>query len=199
MKLRTKHPALYEAENETPGDVTGLFDTSKTSKEVLTNFSKYFDGAKLCLSPSKDCKMYAHNVLWASPLYDENSSAFADTSFTYYPAIILKDGSMILLIQHSSCSRTETANQYDSDGKVVVDKDGNPVTYTITSNFCAQVAFDTNGNSAPNQYGADVFSLRVREDGTFTGWGKSGWDSLKNILNGGNPIYTKYAEGQKKD
>ena len=190
---------LYEAENETPGDVTGLFDTSKTSKEVLTNFSKYFDGAKLCLSPSKDCKMYAHNVLWASPLYDENSSAFADTSFTYYPAIILKDGSMILLIQHSSCSRTETANQYDSDGKVVVDKDGNPVTYTITSNFCAQVAFDTNGNSAPNQYGADVFSLRVREDGTFTGWGKSGWDSLKNILNGGNPIYTKYAEGQKKD
>ena len=78
-------------------------------------------------------------------------------------------------------------------------KDGNPVTYTITSNFCAQVAFDTNGNSAPNQYGADVFSLRVREDGTFTGWGKSGWDSLKNILNGGNPIYTKYAEGQKKD
>ena len=191
---------LYEAENGTPGDVTGLFDTSKTSKEVLTNFSKYFDGAKLCLTPSKDCKLYAHNVLWASPLYDENSSAFADGSFNYYPTIMLKDGSMILLIQYSSCTRTETAKQFDSDGKVVVDNDGNPVTYTITYNYCADIAFDTNGNSRPNQYGADVFQLRVNENGKFTtGWDKTGWASLKNILGGGDPIYTRYTEGQKKD
>ena len=190
---------LYEAENGTPGDVTGLFDTSKTSKEVLTNFSKYFDGAKLCLNPSKDCEMYAHNVLWASPLYNADGGAGADGGWRTYPMIILKDGSAILLIQYSSCKATETANQYDSDGQIVVDKDGNPVTYTLTRNYCAIVAFDTNGNSRPNQYGADVFSLRVSEDGKFTGWSKSGWASLQNILNGGDPIYSKYTQGQQKD
>ena len=190
---------LYEAENGTPGDVTGLFDTSKTSKEVLTNFSKYFDGATLCLSPSKDCEMYAHNVLWASPLYNADGGAGADGGWRTYPMIILKDGSMILLIQYSSCKATETANQYDSDGQLVVDKDGNPVTYTMIRDYCAIVAFDTNGNSRPNQYGADVFSLRVSEDGKFTGWSKSGWTSLQNILNGGDPIYSKYTQGQQKD
>ena len=190
---------LYEAENGTPGDVTGLFDTSKTSKEVLTNFSKYFDGATLCLSPSKDCEMYAHYVLWASPLYNADGGAGADGGWRTYPMIILKDGSMILLKQYSSCKATETANQYDSDGQLVVDKDGNPVTYTLTRNYCAIVAFDTNGNSRPNQYGADVFQLRVSEDGKFTGWSKSGWASLQNILNGGDPIYSKYTQGQQKD
>ncbi len=190
---------LYEAENETPGDVTGLFDTSKTSKEVLTNFSKYFDGAKLCLSPSKDCEMYAHNVLWASALYKPDSGAFADSSWKSNPLIVLKDGSFIGLQQFSKCTEITTSNSYDSDGNLVVDKDGNPVTYTSTRNYCASLRFDTNGNSGPNQYGADAFELRIREDGKASGWSKTGWESLQNILQGGNPIYTKYVEGQKKD
>ena len=190
---------LYEGENEAYGDVTGLFDTSKTSQEVLTNFAKYFDGAKLCLKPSKDCEMYAHNVLWASALYKPDTGAFADASWKTNPIIVLKDGSVISLHQFSECAGSATADVYDENGNLVVDKDGNPVTGTYTRNYCAAVRFDTNGNSGPNQYGADAFELRIQADGKASGWSKSGWDSLKNILNGGDPIYTKYAEGQKSD
>ncbi len=188
---------LYEAENGVTDDVTGLFDPSKTSEDVLTNFSKYFDGSKLCLHPSSECKLFSHNVLWASPLYNENSLASADSSWKNYPMILLKDGSIISILQYTSCIRTSTAKKFDSDGKVVVDKDGNPVTYTLVSNYCASLKFDTNGNSGPNQYGADVFELRIKDDGTFQGWDKSGWASLKNILGGGYPIYKKYSEGQE--
>ena len=190
---------LYEAENEAYGDVTGLFDTSKTSQEVLTNFAKYFDGAKLCLKPSKDCEMYAHNVLWASALYKPDTGAFADASWKTNPIIVLKDSSVISLQQFSECAGSATTDVYDENGNLVVDKDGNPVTGTYTRNYCAAVRFDTNGNSGPNQYGADAFELRIQADGKASGWSKSGWDSLKNILNGGDPIYTKYAEGQKSD
>ena len=190
---------LYEAENEAYGDITGLFDTSKTSKEVLTNFSKYFDGAKLCLSPSKDCEMYAHNVLWASALYKPESGATADGTWKSNPLIVLKDGSFVSVQQFSKCIDTTTGDSYDSDGNLVVDKDGNPVTVTYTRNYCASVRFDTNGNSGPNQYGADAFELRIQADGKMVGWSKSGWNSLINILNGGDPIYTKYVEGQKND
>ena len=65
--------------------------------------------------------------------------------------------------------------------------------------MCATITFDTNGMSKPNQYGADAFQVKVRSDGTFSGWSGAGWNSLKNILQGGNPIYTKYTAGESKD
>ena len=44
---------LYEAQNETPGDVRGLFEAKNgiaNSSQLAEDFAKYFSGAKVCKS-----------------------------------------------------------------------------------------------------------------------------------------------------
>ena len=188
----------YQADNGVVGDITGLFDPSKTSAEVAENFAKYFDGAYLCKNQSSgDCSKFHYPLIYASPLYDENGVSRA--SWVNYPIIVLKDASLISITQNSACEYKTSGYQYDSDGNTIVDSSGNPVIYEWTEFMCATITFDTNGISKPNQYGADAFQVKVRSDGTFSGWSGAGWNSLKNILQGGNPIYTKYTAGESKD
>lgn len=40
--------ALAQKDNETVGDNTFLFDTTKTSAEVVQAFAKYFNGSMVC-------------------------------------------------------------------------------------------------------------------------------------------------------
>ena len=186
----------FEADNSSPGDVTGLFDTSKTSAEVTKNFSDYFEIINYCSSSSK-CPAYRYKVLYSSPLYDENNSAKAGEIAP--PLFILKDGSIIKVVQYRSCIRTETYPQYNPDGTLATDADGNTITYTATPQYCASINFDTNGLRGPNQFGADVFEVRYRADGKTEGWTRSGYNSLLKILQGEMPEYTKYSEGDSKN
>ncbi len=185
----------YQADNETIGDVTGLFDTSKTSTEVMINFSKYFNTVKVC--PSKNvCSDLFYDIRYAKPLYDNDDNA-TSTTF-YHPKFVLADGTVIGVMQYSACSREETSTQYNDDGTVKKDSNGNIVTNTYIVNYCATVTFDINGSKNPNQYGRDLFSLRIKENGEFgPGWIFSGYESLKNILMNKDPIYTNYNIGDK--
>ena len=186
----------FQADNGSPGDVTGLFDTSKTSNEVLTAFAKYFDGAEVCLS-SNSCSKSRYSITYSYPLYDESSTSRADA--ISYPFLVLKDSSIIAVRQYSSCEFSTSGPQYDNDGNTIVDSSGKPEIFEWTEYMCALITFDTNGTAAPNQYGADVFQLKIRQNGSFHGWSGSGWTSLKNILGGGDPIYEKYTVGTQKD
>ena len=188
----------YQADNGIIGDVTGLFDTNKTSIEVAENFAKYFDGAYLCKNQSSgDCSKFRYQLIYASPYYDKDG--ISRSSWISYPIIVLKDSSIISINQNTSCEFKSSGPQYDSNGNVIVDSSGDPVIFEWTEYMCATITFDSNGLAKPNQFGADVFQVKVRSDGTFSGWSGAGWNSLKNILQGGNPIYTKYTAGESKD
>lgn len=186
----------YQAENGTVGDVSGLFDTSKTSQEVLANLAKYFNVVKLCNS-SKECPNGNYKVLYTKPLYWPNGSA--QYNQIKMPYFILADGSIISVSQLSSCERTMMCTNFNSDGTTKIDASGNPVQTECKQNYCASVTFDINGNSAPNQFGRDVFEIRYSADGKTNGWGNTGYENLKNILLGKDISYVKYNFNDKKD
>ena len=195
--LITQAIQRWQADNGIVGDITGLFDTSKTSEQVTENFSKYFNIVHLCLDSSNECKKFVYNVKYAKILSNQEGNAGA--AQIKPPLFVLNDGSLISITQYSSCNRTEQSNIFNEDGSIKTDADGNPILQTWNYMHCAEMRFDTNGLKGPNQYGADVFSLRVYEDGNLikAGWDAAGFESLKNILNGGDPIYKKYNIGQK--
>ena len=187
----------YQADAGVAGDVSGLFDTSKTSAEVLTNFSKYFDGAKICLNSSGECRKYTYSILYNYPLYSPDMTAI--NANMNYPLIVLKDSSIMQITQYSSCERELSSPAYNPDGTTKVDADGNPIINHWTSYDCAEIKFDTNGTAKPNQFGADVFVLLVYNDATLSGAKSTGFTSLQGILSGKDPEYTKYSAGSKKE
>ena len=195
--LITQAISKYQADSGTVGDVTGLFDVTKTSAEVLNNFAKYFEVVKICNDYSGGCAKYRYNATYAYPLYNADNDAIGNNMTV--PLMILKDGSIIRISQKSSCHRIESGNDYNPDGTVKVDSDGNPIIFEWESFYCATLTYDTNGIAKPNQFGADMFTLRINEDGTVVGaWGGEGKTSLNSILSGGGPIYTRYTSGDKK-
>ena len=187
---------MAEAEYGTPGDVTGLFDTSQTNKQLVEKLSKYFDTIDLCLNQS-ECPKYRYDILYSKPLYDKDKTA--TTYAIGAPLFILKDGTIISATQEKSCKKTVTFPSYSPDGVPVLDKDGNQVTYDTTKTYCGMIYFDTNGTKGPNQAGVDFFELRFSADGRTQGWVYTGYESLLQILQGKDPIYTKYKKGDKKE
>ena len=187
---------MAEAEYGTPGDVTGLFDTSQTSRQLVEKLSKYFDTIDLCLNQS-ECPKYKYDILYSKPLYEKDKTA--TTYAIGAPLFILKDGTIISARQEKSCKKTVTFPSYSPDGVPVLDKDGNQVTYDTTKTYCGMIYFDTNGTKGPNQAGVDFFELRFSADGRTQGWVYTGYESLLQILQGKDPIYTKYKKGDKKE
>ena len=189
----------YEADNGTPGDVSGLFNPSMTSFEVAENFSKYFNTLKLCQnSSSAQCKRFYPEIAYASAIYDKNGEA------TYqglggFPLFVVNDGSTIVVRMYPSCEEDVVYTKYNPDGTLAKDDDGNLITYEATRRYCAVLYFDTNGPAGPNKFGADAFGILIDQKGiTKNGdWAAIGSNSLYNILQGGNPIYTKYNKGDK--
>ncbi len=182
---------LYQAQEGTIGDVTGLFDTSNSSVESAKAFAKYFDTpVKTCYSDSEDC---SYILKLTYPLYDESNKANIGTVLgaPSKPYFILKDGTLIAVQQHESCDRSFTSTNFNPDGTA-----GD--TYTEHQTNCATIYFDTNGSQLPNQYGMDAFDIRVRADGSYYGWSASGWDNLQAILKGEDFDVTKYTWGQEK-
>ena len=188
----------YKAESGVYDDLSGLFDTTKTSKQVTEEFSKYFNSPTLCLKDSKGCSKHNHKFLYGSPIYKDGVT---HNQYFGTPFFIANDGSLIRVEQNSACVRTLTANETNPDGTVKKDDDGNPITYTYTDKRCANIFFSTNGSAGPNQAGADIFALYVMNDWSVIPASNNtyGGKSLSSILSGNGPVYTPYKAGVPYD
>ncbi len=191
---------LYQAKNSSPGDSTGLWDVAKSSNEVTEKFAKYFNGAKICRSKNqKGCApFYDYKVKYNSLWVDEDGAG-KDMSL---PAarIILSDGTLLAIQQYTSCEQSIHQVQQDEYGNIKKDEDGNPLYFDYTAYFCAAIYFDINGSKLPNQFGRDVFRVNgTLSDIEIHEWSKTGGDSLKSILSGGEMSYTDYSVGEKFD
>ena len=188
----------YKAESGVYDDLSGLFDTTKTSKQVTEEFSKYFTAPTLCLEWSERCVKYNHTLLYGSPIYKDGVT---HSQYFGYPFFVANDGSLIKVEQYPECVRIITANSLNPDGTVKKDDDGNPITYTYTDKRCAIIFFSTNGPARPNQAGADLFSLHVMDDWSVVPAYDNtyGGKSLSSILSGHGPIYTPYKAGVPYD
>ena len=188
---------MAQKENDTIGDNTFLFDTSKTSAEVASNFAKYFNGAKVCVSNSKDCSNYYYSVKFATRRKDDTSGTTIATNLPT-ARIITNDGAIIFINQMTSCERTSTDCKRDADYNCIKDENGKTTDVIQTSYNCAFIDFDVNGPKPPNQFGQDVYELSVNVDKIVPNLSNlPGGKSFKNILTGIDKLeYTKYNVGE---
>ena len=189
---------LAQSDYGPPGDNSSLFDITKTSEEVTQNFAKYFNGAKYCEPDkgSKECMGLHYKIRYSSKI--ESSNGLAGDVIVYNsPRIILNDGTVLALKQMDNEYRESECTQYNEDGSLQKDEDGNPILKPCSGSYIALIKFDVNGNKQPNQFGRDAFQLLIYKNKIVPGGaGFYGLASLKSILSGGSAIYTDYTAGE---
>ena len=191
---------MYEAQNETPGDLTGLFEAkngTKNSGQLAEDFSKYFaSGAKVCKTRTEPgCSQYFYNIEYATPQVDDEGNLTA--SGANFPKIILPNGTIIGVSQTNECGEIIEYQKTDEYGQKLTDADGNPIMDTYAAP-CAYIYFDTTGPQRPNKFGMDAFRLVVTPDKVYYGTYKpAGTESLRSIVMYGKLTYTKYKVGEK--
>ena len=156
----------YNADNESLGDNSTLMDYSKTSEEIITEFSKYFNGAVLCKQNGKQkCNLsYKIKLLEAQ----NDGEGKNQTSSMFSDAILLSDGSIVGLWRETtspgSCYYEFTHCDTDTDGNYIKNPDGSCQSTDYTSNRCGRIMVDTNGHKGPNRFGSDVFIFQVGQN-----------------------------------
>ena len=193
--------ALASQDNGTPGDNSLTFPKDQTSNTVIKNFSKYFNGAQVCINRYQSgCSQYYYETLYGTPSY--NNAGEAVSNVFSAPILILSDGVIFVISSNKTgCENTRyTGVSTNNAGEIKYNADGTPQTYDYYSAICANVIMDANGVKGPNQYGRDVYHFWVFKNNIDinTGTGLGG-TSLRNILSGKEElVYTKYKKGQKK-
>lgn len=190
--------ALAQKDNETVGDNTFLFDTTKTSAEVAANFVKYFNGSMLCTKKSdQGCDKFYYTVKYATRRKNDTTGATMGTNLPN-AKIILSDGSLLGINMYNSCNRTSTDCKRDSNYNCIKDENGNTIQVTTSWVTCGFIDFDVNGPSPPNQFGQDVYEFIIYENKLTPNLSNQpGGKSLKNILTGIDKLeYTPYNIGE---
>ena len=156
----------FNADNESIGDNSTLMDSSKTNEEIITNFSKYFNGAILCNQNGKQKCNLSYKIKYSEPINNGNGqnayvSMFGD-------AMLLNDGAIVGLIRETtnpgSCFFNWSTIDTDSDGNYIKNPDGSYQTTQHTSTRCGRIRVDTNGHKGPNRFGSDVFTFEVAQN-----------------------------------
>ena len=84
-------------------------------------------------------------------------------AYTNYPKIVLSDGS-IYEIQQDDCGSYYDSCVTDEYGNCKKDDNGNVIPTVGYSDVCGYIKVDVNGAKAPNQFGWDIFWLKVYKD-----------------------------------
>ena len=182
------------------GDNSVLFDVTQSHAQAAHKFAKYFNGAKVCESKSqKGCSQYYYSVKYATKKTSGGDDTTIGASLTG-PKIILNDGSIIQVTQYTSCRRVQENDcVQDANGNCVKDEYGNTTNKTTIHTNCADLHIDVNGTKLPNQYGADIYNIKIMQNKLSPGfWAPYGATSFRNILTGKDKLqYTKYSVGSK--
>lgn len=193
---------MVEAKNETPGDLTVLFDGggNPNAYELTKNFAKYFNGAKVCQNASeKGCANYYYKISYAIPRTDGNGT-LTEWDQKHIAKIILPDETVIGIQQYPSCDWLQTSYKTDSFGNILKDDAGNNITVSYQSHICADIIFDTNGSKNPNKFGADAFAIQVFKNKIAPSMHKPfGADSFNSLITNGQLIFTNYKSGERLD
>lgn len=152
----------YNADHESLGDNTALMDYSKSSSEVLSDFSKYFSGAMVCKDGKKGCNI-SYKIKTIKPTNDGYGQNYGATHFG--AAMILADGTLVSLRRETtspgSCSFNWHKCDTDADGNYTIGSDGRCEGQDLGSSRCGRIMVDTNGEKGPNRFGSDVFTFQV--------------------------------------
>lgn len=175
-----------------PGDMTAIFDPTKTSEEVTKNFAKFFNGSTYCEAGynAEGCKNLHYSIKYAKRTQNANGVTGGGSMYRD-PRIVLNDGTVIGIRQNA---------QYKQEQTCSVNPDGSlkPEPVDCSRYTWADITFDVNGYLPPNQFGRDAFTLYVNDHNIIPDptWEQGGGKSLRSILSGGGAIYENYNLGE---
>ena len=169
-----------------------IFDTSKTSDEVLDILSKYFNVVSICHSSDHKGCGGEYNVKYFKP---QNDGYGTNAAYKWAGSrMSLADGSSIKVNQFESCENDRQAPDVDADGNYILGPDGKPQMQPAYKDYrCAIVTLDANGKNGPNQYGADIHQLGIYPDSIKPVDGNVG--DIVNILSTGKIRAQNYEIG----
>ena len=148
---------LYVAKNNCQ-NMLCLFDTNKTSDEVIAELATVVRKAKVCKEgdTEKACKYYS--LKDNKPSYKVDGVYASGDGITTNGRMYLPNGMIFQVRQASQCPHTlET---------IIRDENGYEIDRVETvSHTCAFVYFDVNNTQGPNQFGADVYRYDVKDTG----------------------------------
>lgn len=183
---------LYAAQNYC-SDITCISDTSGTSEELLKRLYTSFNGGTYC-SKTENKGICKYTLVKG---YSPTNNGYGQTAYSdsfRAPFFVSASGSAYQVLQYNQCPRTVQANVTDDKGNYVLDENGQPLTEDIINDVCAVIYFDANGvNKGPNQYGADVFQVRILSSSK----NLSPHQHLSNVLATEKFTYTPYTVGSE--
>ena len=156
---------LYLNDRGASGDYTALMVPNKSNNEIMAEFSKYFNGAKVCETNASCRSLISYKIKQLKPKNDGHGKN--EVEYVHIGAtIILNDGSIISLKNegtNAACEYLWTQCVRDPDGNFVMNGD-ECQTITTPAYRCGQIRVDTNGKKGPNRIGSDVFTFLVKQN-----------------------------------
>lgn len=150
---------LYKAQNG--GTLADMFPTSGDSNYSIKELSTLLKMNKICTT-SQTC--------WTNPTSRLNQLGDQSGNFSlgalYYGKnqanAILADGARLTVQNNApSIGVVKQCTNYNADGSMRLDADGNPVKTNCTFNNYAFMYIDVNGAKGPNRLGKDTWELRI--------------------------------------
>ena len=145
-----------------------------------------FQGAKVCTNSDKNdpaCKGYP---IKSNKPYKVDGKYASGDAFSTAGRIVLPNSSYLLIRNYPTCQMNFHAVRRDEQGHEIESWD-------TTLDNCAIIYIDSNGSKGPNQFGADIYRINLKSDGTLEGTNSN--SDINKVIATEKVEYTKYKLG----